>query len=92
MIEKSAKEAELNRAKLALNREDRNMAPKHYRLHFENILSKWGQTFLNDKIVEPTELRKKLLRTLHFGHAGTTKRTVEAKISWWPNINKDFEE
>ena len=94
LIAKSTTDAltELNRVKLALNREDRNMAPEHYRPHFENISSKWGLTFLNDKIVVPTELRKKLLDTLHFGHAGTTKMIAEAKIFWWPNINKDIEE
>ena len=92
LIAKSAMDAELNRVKLALNREDRNMALEHYRPHFENISSKWGLTFLNDKIVVPTELREKLLDTLHFGHAGTSKMTAEAKIFWWPNINKDIEE
>ena len=92
LIAKSTTDAELNRVKLALNREDRNMAPEHYRPHFENISSKWGLTFLNDKIVVPTELRKKLLDTLHFGHAGITKTIAEAKIFWWPNINKDTEE
>ena len=51
LIAKSTTDAELNRVKLALNREDRNMAPEHYRPHFENISSKWGLTFLNDKIV-----------------------------------------
>ena len=30
--------------------------------------------------------------TLHFGHAGTTKMTTEAKIFWWPNINIDTED
>ena len=35
---------------------------------------------------------KKLLDTLHFGPAGTTKMTVEAKIFWWPNVNKDIED
>ena len=92
LIAKSTTDAELNRVKLALNREDRNMAPEHYRPHFENISSKWGLTFLNDKIVVPTELQKKSLDTLHFGHAGTNKMIAEAKIFWWPNINKDIEE
>ena len=73
LIAKSATDAELNRVKLTPNREDRNMAPEHYRPPFENISSKWGLTFLNDKIVVPTELRKKLLDTLHFGHAGLPK-------------------
>ena len=88
LIAKSATDAELNRIKLALTREDRSMAPQHYRQQFENISTKWRLTFVNDKIIVPTELRKKLLDTLHFGHAGTTKMTAEAKIFWWQNIKK----
>ena len=73
LIAKSATDAELNRIKLALNREDNSMAPENYRPYFGSISSKWGLHFLNDRIIVPTELRKKLLDTLHFGHAGTTK-------------------
>ena len=91
LIAKSATDAE-SRIKLALTREDRSMAPEQYRQHFENISTRWGLKFVNDKIIIPTELRKKLLETLHFGHAGTTKMTTEAKIFWWPNINKDIED
>ena len=92
LFAKSATDAELNRVTLALNREDRSMAPEHNRQQFENISTRWGLTFVNDKIIVPTELRKKLLDTLHFGHAETTKITTEAKIFWWPNINNDIED
>ena len=91
LITKSAMDAKLNRVKLALNREDRSMAPEHYRQQFENISTRWGLTFVNDKIIVPTELRKKLLDTLHFEHARNTKMTAEAKIFWWPSIDKDIE-
>ena len=90
LIAKSATDAELNRIKLALTREDRSMAPEPQRQQFENISTRCGLTFVNDKIIIPTELRKKILETLHFGHAGTTKMTGEAKNFWWPNINKDI--
>ena len=72
LIAKSATDAELNRIKMTLNREDRSMAPENYRPYFGNISSK-GLHFLNDRIIVPTELRKKLLDTLHFGHAGPPK-------------------
>ena len=68
LIAKSATDAELNRIKLALTREDRSMAPEHCRQQFENISTKWGLTFVNDKIIVPTELRKRLLDTLDIGH------------------------
>ena len=53
---------------------------------------KGGLTFLNYTNIVPTKLRKQHLDALHFGHAGTTKMTAEAKIIWWPNINRDIEE
>ena len=79
MIAKSP-DAELNRVKLALNRGDRSMAPEHYRQQFETLSTKWGLTFVNDKTIVPTELRKKLLDTLHFEHTGTTEMNAESKI------------
>ena len=92
-IAKSATEADMNRINLALNREDCSLAPEHYRQQFENISTRWGLTFLNHKIIVPTELRMKLLDTLHFGHAGNTKKmTAVAKLFWWLNINKDIED
>ena len=51
-----------------------------------------GLTFVNDKIIVPTELRKKLLGRLHFGHAGTIKMMTEAKLFWWPKNNRGIEE
>ena len=67
------------------------MAPEPHRKHFERISTGWGLTFVNDKIIVPTELRKKLLDTLHFGYVATTKMTAEGKFFWWPNIGKDIE-
>ena len=37
LIAKSATDVELNRVKLALNREDRNMGPEHYTDHIPKI-------------------------------------------------------
>ena len=81
LIAKSATDTELNRVKVALYREDRSMAPEHYRRHFNNFSSKLGLTFLKDKIIVPTELRKKLLDTLHFGHAESSSGRIASKIS-----------
>ena len=51
-----------------------------------------GLTFSDDRIVVPTKLRKKLLDTLPFGHAGATKMTARAKVFWWPNMQKEIED
>ena len=92
LIEKSSTDAELNRVRDARRLGEKNTAPEHYRTNFEKLNNKWGLTFNDDRIVVPAELRKKLLDTLHFGHAGATKMTAEAKIFWWPNMQKEIED
>ena len=81
LIAKSSTDAELNRVRDAMRRGEKNTAPEHYRANFEKLNNKWGLTFNDDRIVVPAELRKKLLDTLHFGHAGTTKCQPRPKSS-----------
>ena len=92
LIAKSATDAELNSVRDAMRRNEKNTAPEAYRTAFEKLSNMWGLTFNDDRIVVPNELRKKLMETLHFGHAGYTKMTSEAKIFWWPNMQKEIEE
>ena len=91
LIAKSITDAELNRVRDAMRRTERNTAPEPYRPVFEKLSNKWGLTFNEDRIIVPTELRKKLLDTLHFGHAGSTKMLAESKIFWWPNMCREIE-
>ena len=79
LITKTATEPELNRVKAALRRERKDHAPDCYQQVYDNIAQSWGLMFAGEKINIPTDLRKKLLRTLHFGYAGTTKMIDEAK-------------
>ena len=92
LIAKSPTDAELNRVRDAMRRNETNTAPEAYRTSFEKLSNKWGLTFNDDRIIVPTELRRKILETLHFGHAGYTKMAAEAKIFWWPNMQKEIEE
>ena len=92
LMEKSITDAELNRVRNAMRRNEKNTAPEAYRTTFEKLSNKWGVTFNDDRIIVPTELRKKLLETLHFGHAGYTKMAAEAKIFWWPNMQEEIKE
>ena len=92
LIAKSATDAELNRVRDAMRRNEKNKAPEAYRATFEKLSNKWWLTFNDDRIVVPNELRKKLMETQHFGQAGYTKMTPEAKIFWWPNMQKEIEE
>ena len=66
LIAKSSTDAELNRVRDAMKRGEKNTATDQYRTTFEKLNNKWGLTFNDDRIILPTELRKKLLDTLHF--------------------------
>ena len=59
LIAKSATDAELNRVRDAMRRNEKNKAPEAYRATFEKLSNKWGLTFNDDRIVVPNELRKK---------------------------------
>ena len=80
LIAESNTDAELHRVRDAMRRAEKNTAPESYRTVFEKLSNKWGLTFNEYRIIIPTELRKKLLDTLHFGHAGSTKMLAESKM------------
>ena len=82
LIAKFTTDAELNRARDAMRRAEKNTAPEPYRPVFEKLSNKRGLTFNDVWIIVPTELKRKLLDILHFGYAGATKTSTEAKIIW----------
>ena len=92
LIPKSATDAELNRVRDAMRQAKKYSPRETYRPAFEKVSKKWGLTFNEDWIIVPTELRRRLLDTLHFGLAGATKKTVGAKVFWWPKMSKEIKE
>ena len=92
LIGKSSTDAELNHVWDAMRRGEKNTASDQCRTAFQKLTNKWGLKFNDDRKVVPTDLRKKLLDTLHFGNAGATKMTAETKIFWWPNMQKEIED
>ena len=93
LIKKSATDADSNRVRDAMRRAEKTeTTPEYYRPAFENLSNKLGLTFNEGRIIVPTELRRMVLDTLHFGHAGATKVTAKAKVFWWPNKSQEVEE
>ena len=91
LIARTAIDPELTRVRISIRREDREATPEGYKPVFGKLSIRWGLIFMDDQIVVPVDLRRRLLDILHFGHAVLTKMTAEAKIFWWPNITQDFE-
>ena len=78
MITKSIIDAKLNRVNLTITRNGRELAPEGYKQLMDGLSMEWGLIFKGDKIIVPNELIKRLLDTLHCGHAVTTKIAEEA--------------
>ena len=91
LIARTAIDPELTRVRISMRREDREATPEGYKQVFGKLSIRWGLIFMDDQIVVPVDHRRRLLDILHFGHAGLTKMTAEAKIVWWPNITRDIE-
>ena len=91
LIARTAIDPELTRVRISMRREDREATPEGYKPVFGKLSIRWGIIFMDDQIVVPVDLRRRLLDILHFGHAGLKKMTAEAKIFWWPNITRDRE-
>ena len=91
LIAKTAIELELTHVRNSMRREDRETIPDGYRTVFDKLSIRWGLVFVDDQIVVPIDLRRKLLDIIHFGHSGITKMNAEAKIFWWPGMKQDIE-
>ena len=91
LIAKTAIDPELTRVRNSMRREDRETIPDGYRTVFKKLSIRWGLVFVDDQIVVPIDLRRKLLDIIHFGHTGITKMNAEAKIFSWPGMKQDIE-
>ena len=91
IISKTAADPELTHVRNSIRREDREIIPDGYKSVFDKLSIRWGLVFVDDQIVVPIDLRRRLLDILHFGHAGMTKMETEAKMSWWPTKKPDIE-
>ena len=91
LIAKTAIDPELTRVRNSKKRKDWETIPDGYRTVFDKLSIRWGLVFVDDQIVVPIDLRRKLLDIIHFGHSGITKINAEAKIFWWPGMKQDIE-
>ena len=91
LISKTATDPELTHVRNSMRREDREITPDGFKPVFDKLSIIWALVFVDDQIVIPIDLQRRLLDILHFGHAGMTKMETEAKIFWWPTKKSDIE-
>ena len=73
LISKTATDPELTHVRNSMRPEDREFTPDGYKPVFDKLSIRWGLVFVDDQIVIPIDIRRRLLDILHFGHAGMTK-------------------
>ena len=91
LTSKTATDPDLTHVRNSMRREDREITPDGYKPVFDKLSIRWGLAFVDDQIVIPIDLRRRLLDILHFGHAGMTKMETEAKLFWCPTKKSDIE-
>ena len=65
LVSKTAIDPELTRVRTSMRQEDRETAPDGYKPVFEKLSIRWGLVFVDDQIVVPTDLRRRLLDIFH---------------------------
>ena len=91
LISRTAIDRKLTGVRASMRREYRETTPNGYRPVFNKLCIRWELVFMDDQIVVPVDLRRRLLDALAFGHASMTKMTAEPKTFWRPDINRDIE-
>ena len=61
LISKTAIDPEFTRVRASMRREDRDTPPDGYRSVFDKLSIRWGLVFMDDQIVVPVDLRRRLL-------------------------------
>ena len=80
LISKTATDPELTHVRSSMRREDREITPDEYKSVSDKLSIRCGLVFVDHQIVIPINLRRRLLDSLHFGHAGMTKMETGKNI------------
>ena len=82
LISQTAIDLELTWVRNSMRQENRETILGGHRAVFDKLSIRWGLIFVDEYIVVPIDLRRRLLIILHFGHSTITERKFEAKTFW----------
>ena len=63
-----------------------------YRPHREQLETRFGLLFYNDRIVIPETMRSTIIAMLHIGYVSVTKMDKSAEAFWWPGLHREIRE
>lgn len=92
IVASTQEDPELLKVKEAIESEEWEHAPLHYKVIKDELCIYNGIILRQDKIVIPVNLRSKILKLGHEGHPGITgmKNRLRAKV-WFHNMNQEIE-
>ena len=65
--------------------------PIRYRKVYEELSTNLGVVIRDDKVVLPKDLRYPFMQLLHANHLGAGKMKENAKLVWWPLMDKEID-
>ena len=77
---------------VCLERRTFEQIPEECRQYKNNLSTRFGIVFYDDKITIPKPLRQTVIMLLHKGHhPAINKMNPAARLFWWPNLTKDIQ-
>ena len=76
---------------VCLERRNYEEIPEEHRQYKNNLSTRFGIVFYDDKIITPKPLRQTVIMLLHKGHPAINKINHAARLFGWPKLTKDIQ-
>ena len=92
LVDKRASDTKLLDARIALETGHSDSIFYPYRPHREDLTTRFGFLFYNDKIIIPEAMRSTLIANLHQGHVSVNEMDQSAEGFWGPGSYLEIKE
>ena len=91
ITDETTNDEKLLKTLVCLERRNFEQIPEDYRQNKNNLSTRFGIVFYDDKIIIPKPLRQSVIMLLHKGHPAINKMNHAARLFWWPKLTKDIQ-
>ena len=91
IADETTNDEKLLKTLVCLERRNFEQIPEEYKQYKNNLSTRFGVVFYDDKIVIPKPLRQTVIMLLHKGHPAINKMSHAARPFWWPKLTKDIQ-
>ena len=91
MADETTKDEKLLKTLVCLERRNFEQNPEEYKQYKNNLSTRYGVVFYDDKIFSPKSLKQTVFMLLHKGHPAINKMNHAARPFWWRKLTKDIQ-